>query len=718
MRLLKANLTALCALAIIAALALVGACAGPEPTVMQVVPRDTPTPTATATPTATPTAAPTPTPTPTATATPTFTPTPTPTATATPAPTATATLTPTPTPTPTPTLTPTPTPTPTPGPSGAPIPPDFTPFPERPTNTPTPGPSPTPTPMPFDSFVSMHGGSTHTCGLRPNGAVLCWGGNDHRQASPPPNIRLDSLSTSYNHNCGLQENGIAVCWGAAGLGDQTHTVTTTHPALTDAGERTGDLRNTSQELKFVVPGSLTGSATFTLRVTPFYNNSALRAHSSHSFPLSVTNLGDNVSSQTWRVEPDTNEAHSFSVAYNGENAAGRVISITLNDAPPSLDRMHWTFSVTYPVTETRTDNLTEAIIEAPRAMYTAVSAGFDHNCALLPDGSPECWGDNSEGQSFPPSGLTLKAVSAGFRFSCGLRTDGSPVCWGDIDRWTMPAPQDENLESLTTGRLHACALREDGTPVCWGRNRSQSRPPEGESFGTIAAGDAHTCALRLDGTPMCWGGNQRGQTAAPRDEVLKNIHSGGSHTCGIRPDSTPVCWGDNSHDQNWPPFSAPKPTPTPRPYELYRHTDPDCGPASGQNNDADGCTFTNISLDEGVWQLSVRLRENYTCNDTGWPTGQRCVDPNIGNAADFKVTLGEGNEEWVALDYTTGSTNGPVSSLRNTVTFRVGPDVKLEDGTDGPDHVERGRQTVTVHATGIWTLTFTFVRDLPAPPRP
>ncbi|MYF64863.1 MAG: hypothetical protein F4185_02610, partial [Chloroflexi bacterium] len=81
MRLLRANFTALCALAIITALALVGACAGPEQTVAPVVvARDTPTPTATATPTATPTAAPTPTSTPTATATPTFTPTPIPTA--------------------------------------------------------------------------------------------------------------------------------------------------------------------------------------------------------------------------------------------------------------------------------------------------------------------------------------------------------------------------------------------------------------------------------------------------------------------------------------------------------------------------------------------------------------------------------------------------------------------------------------------------------------
>ena len=68
------------------------------------------------------------------------------------------------------------------------------------------------------------------------------------------------------------------------------------------------------------------------------------------------------------------------------------------------------------------------------------------------------------------------------------------------------------------------------------------------------------------------------------------------------------------------------------------------------------------------------------------------------------------------MDYTGESgASGPVDSLGgrgdqpNTVTFRVGP------REDEANHVERGRQTVTVRATGIWTLTFTFVRDLPTP---
>ena len=532
----------------------------------------------------------------------------------------------------------------------------------------------------------MHGGSSHTCGLRVDGSVVCWGGNDHRQASSPPNIRLASLSTSYNHNCGLQENGIAICWGAAGLGGQSYTITSPHPVLTVAGPSTGDLRNNGQQLRFAVPRTLTGSTTFTLRVRPVYNNRAL---TEQSFALSAT-LDTNSGQDTWTVDSGTEGSHEFAVEYLETSADGRVIQITQQSVPPSLGRLYWEFSASYPAAETRTDNLTETILSAPRAVFTTISAGFDHTCALLPDGSPECWGDNSEGQSFPPHGVTFKAISAGFRFSCGLTTDGAPVCWGDINRWQMPVPSDENLVSLTTGGAHACGLREDGTPVCWGRNNfRQSAPPEGEVFSMITAGERHTCAIRLDGTPMCWGNNPRGQTAAPRDEVLTNIYAGGSHTCGIRPDSTPVCWGDNTYDQNWPPRSAPKPTPTPSPTDLFRHKDPNCA-------DGDGCTFSNIQLDDGIWQVSVRLREN--CSD---------LNDCTNTAQDFKVTIGEDSDARVLMDFT-ASGRDPVSNLRDhTTTLRIGP--------EETDHAERGRQYLTIHATGIWTLTISFVRGLPEP---
>lgn len=680
MRLLRTNPAFWFAASLITVMALVGACSGQEPTLAPVVPRDTPTPgvTPTPTPTATPTATPTQTPTATPTQTPTATPTITPTPTPTPMPPPTAT--PLPTPTPTPTQTPSPTPSPTPGPppsSDAPLP-GFTPFPPAPTKTPTPGLPPTPTPVPFDHFVDMVGGLTHSCGLRVNGAVLCWGGNEYLQAAPPPNLRLASISSSYNHTCGLQPDGIAVCWGAEGHSSRTFTPTSSTALLTTAGAPTGELRANGQSLTFALPGTLTEDVTITLRVRPVYSRSPL---GEQSFTLPVTLDTDTPTPPTWSVNSGTHGTHDFQVAYVANE---RVVRITLQSEPPSLNRLYWSFSASYPVTETREVDQTRSILAAPRAVFTSVSAGFDHNCALLPNGDAECWGDNSEWQSLVPQNTKFKAISAGYKFTCGLREDGTPLCWGDINRWTIPTPVNEKLVSLTTGGLHACGLRENGTPVCWGRNNfRQSMPPAGEAFSTITAGDSHTCALRLDGTPRCWGHNDRGQTAAPRDEIFNAIRAGASHTCAIRLDSTPVCWGDNSSDQNWPPFSAPKPTPTPRPETVNGNRDPDCA-------DGTGCERTNISLDDGIWELDVYLVRN--CTDLN-----NCAN----TAADFWVRIGEDGEAHTLVERTIANGDAVVE-LRHTVTVRIGP--------AETDHAERGRQKITVHAEGAWILTFSFVR--------
>ena len=137
-----------------------------------------------ATPTPTPTHAPRPTATPTATSTP----TPSPTATHTP------TATQTPTVTATPTLTPTPSPTVTP--------------------TSTPGTATTPQP-PADIGIAVSSGGRHSCALHKTaGSILCWGDNEHGQASPPTTGSYTAIASGETHTCAIRSDGIVVCWGS------------------------------------------------------------------------------------------------------------------------------------------------------------------------------------------------------------------------------------------------------------------------------------------------------------------------------------------------------------------------------------------------------------------------------------------------------------------------------------------------------------------------
>ena len=145
-----------------------------------------------ATPTPTPTHTPSPTATPTATATskPTATSTPTPSPTATHTPTATQTA----------TITATHTATPTPSPTVTP--------------TSTPGAGTTPQPPP-DIGITVSSGGMHSCALHKTaGSILCWGDNEHGQASPPTTGTYTAIASGETHTCAIRSDGNVVCWGS------------------------------------------------------------------------------------------------------------------------------------------------------------------------------------------------------------------------------------------------------------------------------------------------------------------------------------------------------------------------------------------------------------------------------------------------------------------------------------------------------------------------
>jgi alpha-tubulin suppressor-like RCC1 family protein len=76
-----------------------------------------------------------------------------------------------------------------------------------------------------DRFVQLGAGMVHTCGLKADGTVKCWGAGvtsgteasalKYGQATPPVDARFASISSGYLHNCGIrQSDGTVLCWGA------------------------------------------------------------------------------------------------------------------------------------------------------------------------------------------------------------------------------------------------------------------------------------------------------------------------------------------------------------------------------------------------------------------------------------------------------------------------------------------------------------------------
>ena len=55
--------------------------------------------------------------------------------------------------------------------------------------------------------ATVSAGRGHSCGVRDDGTVVCWGNNRYGAATPPEG-RFSSVSASDNHACGLMEDGL------------------------------------------------------------------------------------------------------------------------------------------------------------------------------------------------------------------------------------------------------------------------------------------------------------------------------------------------------------------------------------------------------------------------------------------------------------------------------------------------------------------------------
>jgi len=236
------------------------------------------------------------------------------------------------------------------------------------------------------------------------------------------------------------------------------------------------------------------------------------------------------------------------------------------------------------------------------ANAVAITAGESHACALLANGSAKCWGSDwsgelgigtSDSDSHPTPVLVTNlanavAMAGGGYYTCALLNDGTAECWGynrygelgdgtNVSKFTPVTVSGlTNAVAITAGEYHTCALLSDGSVKCWGKNdagqlgigTSDSNPHPTPVLVTnlanavaITAGYVHTCALLSNGSIKCWGDNSDEELGdgtsndSPTPVLVTNIANavaitaGVYHTCALLSDGSAKCWGYNDYGE-------------------------------------------------------------------------------------------------------------------------------------------------------------------------
>jgi len=515
------------------------------------------------------------------------------------------------------------------------------------------------TPTPTREFKSVSAGGEHSCGIKTDNTLTCWGRNEDGETDGPGGA-FTTVSTGYKYSCGVKTDNTVACWGITG-GRQTDAPGGAFTTVSTGWDHSCGIKTDNTPTCWGVDG-------FWKTGAPPREFKSVSAGYVHSCGVetdnTVTCWGRNKDGET-----DAPGGPFKSVSAGGGHSCG-----------------------------VKTDNTVtcwgrngEGQAVAPGGAFKTVSAGDAHSCGVKTDNTVTCWGRNSSGQAVAPGGA-FKSVSAGGGHSCGVKTDNTVTCWGDNGVGQAVAPGGA-FKTISDGGGHSCGVKTDNTVTCWGRNSSGQAVAPGGAFKTVstgggphpATGGGHSCGVRTDNTVTCWGDNWYGQADAP-EGAFTTVSAGYDYSCGVKTDNTVTCWGNNEDGETDAPGGAFKTVSAGYGHSCGVRTDNTVtcwGDTSYGETDAPGGAFKTVSAG-GAHSCGVRTDNTVTC----WGSDSRGKTDAPGGA--FKtVSAGGAHSCGVRTDNTVtcwGNLN-----LRLGSAGGVGPMVAVVRGGLGPTELRAGQ---------------------------
>ncbi len=291
----------------------------------------------------------------------------------------------------------------------------------------------TASPLPGPGHVAA--GGTHTCAIRDDGTLACWGDDSAGQLDEIPAGTFRSLSAGGSHTCAIHTDGTLACWGDDSAGQLEGIPGGTFLAVSAGGTHTCAIRD---------DGTLAcwgDDSAGQLDEIPAGTFRSLSAGGSHTCAIHTDGT----------------------LACWGDDSAGQLYEPPEEESAPVHPFWWWYFHHHHHHPPPPEDP------PAP-PKFLSVAAGGTHTCAVSAAGELSCWGDDSDGQlDGLPSGEFV-SVSAGRSHSCAIRADGTLACWGDDSAGQLDSIPAGAFLAVTTGGAHSCATASAGGIECWGDN--------------------------------------------------------------------------------------------------------------------------------------------------------------------------------------------------------------------------------------------------------
>lgn len=213
-------------------------------------------------------------------------------------------------------------------------------------------------------------GAWHTCALRFDGTIVCWGLDDEGQASPPtppyyiPTETFRAVSSGWDHGCAIRADHTVACWGSNDWSQATPP-----------------------------PGQF-------------------KMLSSGEFVTCGLRMDDTIQCWGWGassyMKPPSGTFRSIygdRLAFCGVRTDDTLACWGVNNNQQ---------------------------LNAPSGRFKAVAVGFQHGCAIKMDGEVECWGMHTRWDPPPPG--PFQSLTVGVSHTCGIKEDNTVTCWGHSEQ--------------------------------------------------------------------------------------------------------------------------------------------------------------------------------------------------------------------------------------------------------------------------------------------